>query len=91
MSSTHDLREDPLVMIPHEENSGLHVYEENLERKDFYHALILHCKDHELFLLAQGLDTKMVVEKIPCGLTNKEVYAPTDLGIEYMKYVDTSL
>jgi hypothetical protein len=41
--------------------------------------------------LAQGLATKEVVEKIPCGPSNKEVYAPVDWGIEYRTVVDTSL
>jgi hypothetical protein len=52
---------------------------------------ILHCRDHEPFLLAQGLATEIVVKKIPCGPANKEVYAPVDWGIEYRTDVDTSL
>jgi hypothetical protein len=49
MSGTRDLREEPLVTIPHEENSKLQIFEES-----FDHASILHCRDHESFLLAQG-------------------------------------
>jgi hypothetical protein len=33
----------------------------------------------------------MVVEQIPCGMTNKEIYASVDWGIEYRKDVDISL
>jgi hypothetical protein len=91
MSGTHDLREEPLVTIPHEENSELQVFEERFDTEGFDHAPIFHCRDHEPFLLAQGLATKEVVEKIPCGPTNKEVYAPVDWGIEYRTDVDTSL
>jgi hypothetical protein len=67
------------------------VYEESLEREIFYHVPILHCRDHEPFIWAQSLDTYIVVEKIPCVPSNKEVYAPIDWGIEYRTYVDTSL
>jgi hypothetical protein len=31
---------------------------------------------HEPFILAQGLDTKDFIEKIPCVSNIKEVYAP---------------
>jgi hypothetical protein len=54
-------------------------------------APILHCRDHELFLLAQHLATEEVVEKIPCGPANKEVYTSVDWGTEYRTDVDTSL
>jgi hypothetical protein len=46
-----------------------------LDIQGFSHTPILHCRDHELFLLAQDLATKEVVEKIPCGPTDKEVLA----------------
>ena len=62
-----------------------------LTQGGFDHAFVLHYKDHESFILAQDLATKEVVEKIPCGPTNKEVYAPIVWGIEYRKDVDTSL
>jgi hypothetical protein len=62
-----------------------------LTQEGFDRAPVLHCRDHESFLLAQGLATEEVVEKIPCGPANKEVYAPVDWGIEYRTYVDTSL
>jgi hypothetical protein len=79
MSDTHDLREEPLVTILHEEHSELQV----LERYDvegFEYAHVFHCGDHEPFLLenplkAQGLATKDLVEHILYGPTYKEVYA----------------
>jgi hypothetical protein len=37
--------------------------------------------DHEIFILVQGLATEEVVEKIPCGPSNKEVYALVDWGL----------
>jgi hypothetical protein len=67
MSDTHDLRKDPLVMIPHKEQSELQVYEERLDTQGLGHALVFHCRDHEPFLLDQILATYMVVEKIPYG------------------------
>jgi hypothetical protein len=91
MSGTHDMREEPLVMIPHEELSELQVFEERFDTEDFECASVLHCRDHELFLLSQGLATEIVVEQIPCGPTNKEVYAPVDWGTKYRMVVDTSL
>jgi hypothetical protein len=90
VSGTHNLREEPLATIPHEEHSDLQVLEERFDTEGFDHAPVLHCRDHESFLVAQGLATKEVVEKIPCGPTNKEV-APVDWGIEYRTVVDTSL
>jgi len=63
-------------MIPHEEDSRLKLYEESLDTEDFDHVSILHCMDHEPFIWAQRLATKIVVEQIPCGPTNKEVSAP---------------
>jgi hypothetical protein len=91
MSGTHDMREEPLVMIPHEEHSELQVFEESFDTKGFDHASIFHCREHEPFLWAQGLATKIVVEKIPCGPANKDVYAPVDWGTKYRVVVDTSL
>jgi hypothetical protein len=35
MSGTHDLREEPLVTIPHKEHSRLQVYEESLDTEGF--------------------------------------------------------
>jgi hypothetical protein len=75
MPGTHDLREDPLVTSPHEKYSGL---QKSLDTKGFESAPILHCRDHETFILAQGLAAEIEVKKIPCGLANKEVYAPID-------------
>jgi hypothetical protein len=54
------------------------VFEERFDIEGFDHEPVLHCKDHETFLLAQILATKEAVEKIPCGQTNKEVYALVD-------------
>jgi hypothetical protein len=91
MSGTHDLREEPLVMIPQEEHSELQVFEERFDIEGFDYAPVLHCMDHESFLLAQGLATEMVVKQIPCEPANKEVYAPVDRGTEYRTNMDTSL
>ena len=65
MSGPHDLREEPLVMILHEEHSNLQVFEDSFGIKGFDCVLVFHCRDHEPFILAQGLDTNIVVEKIP--------------------------
>jgi len=73
------------VTSPHKEYSWL---EEILYIDGFDHV---HCRDHELFLLAQGLAAKMVVEKIPCVLARKEVYVPYDWGTKYRIDVVTSL
>jgi hypothetical protein len=86
---THDLREEPLVMIPHKEHSELQVLEERYDVEGFDHALVLHCGGHELFLLesplkAQGLATVEIVERIPCGPARKEVYASMDWVDMYM-------
>jgi hypothetical protein len=54
------------------------VYKESFDIEGFYHAPIFQCRDQELFILAQGLATKMIVEKIPCEPTIKELYAPVD-------------
>jgi hypothetical protein len=37
-------------------------------------------RDHESFLLAKGLAIEKLVEKIPRGPAEKEVYAPVDWG-----------
>jgi hypothetical protein len=89
MSGTHDLREEPLVTIPHEEHSELQVLEERYDAEGFDYALVFHCGDHELFLLesplkAQGLAMEEIVEHIPCGPTRKEVYASMDWVDRYM-------
>jgi hypothetical protein len=67
------------------------VFEESFDTKVFDHVSILHYREHESFLWAQGLATEIVFEKIPCGLDNKDVYAPVDLGTKYRVVVDTSL
>jgi hypothetical protein len=67
------------------------MYEERFDIDGFDLFPIFHWRDHELFLLAQKLATKEVFEKIPYGPSNKEVYALVVWGIEYRKYVDTSL
>jgi hypothetical protein len=51
MSGPNDLREEPLVMIPHEEHSELQVLEERYHTYGFESSLVLHCGDHEPFLL----------------------------------------
>jgi hypothetical protein len=47
MSGTHDLREEPLVMILHEEHSELQVLEERFDAEGFDHVSVLHYGDHE--------------------------------------------
>jgi hypothetical protein len=54
----------------------------------------LHGEDHESFLLErplkyQGLATEEITENIPCGPTNKEVYASMDWVDMYMTDMDT--
>jgi hypothetical protein len=78
VSDTHDPREELLIIILHKENSGLQVYEDRFGIEGFDHVPIFHCKDHEPFIFFQGLSTQIVVKKIPCGPSNKEVYAPFD-------------
>jgi hypothetical protein len=78
ISGTHDSREELLVTISHEENLELQVFEEKFDTKGFDCAPVLHCRDHEPFILAQDLATNMVVEQIPCGPVNKEAYALVD-------------
>jgi hypothetical protein len=94
MSGPHDLREEPLVMIPHKEHSKLQVLEERYDEKGFDYAPILHCGDHEPFLLeiplkAQGLAIEEIVEHIPCGLSHKELYASMDWVDKYMTNMGT--
>jgi hypothetical protein len=89
VSAPHDLREEPLVTIPHEEHSELQVLEERFDAEGFDHAPILHCGDHEPLLLGsplkdQGLTTKEIVEHIPCGPTHKEIYTHQDWVDKYM-------
>jgi len=88
VSGTHDLREDLLVTIPHEEHSMLQVLEERYGTEGFNYASDLHWRDHEFFLLesplkAQGLATKDIVEHISCGRDHKEVCIH-GLGGRYM-------
>jgi hypothetical protein len=93
MSGPHDLRDEPLVMIPHEEHSELQVLEERYGAEGFDYAPIFHCGDHESFLLkrslkVQGLATKETCEPIPCGTTHKEVYVSMDGVDMYMTNMD---
>jgi hypothetical protein len=89
MSSTHDLREEPLMMSPDEEHSELQVLEESLDC-----TLIWHCGGEEPFLLessleGQSLATKEMVEHLPCGPTREEAYASMDWVDRYMMDMDT--
>jgi hypothetical protein len=70
------------------------VLEERYDTKGFDYAHVLHCGDHEPFLLesplkAKGLATKEIVEHIPCGPTHKEVYASMDWVDMYMTDMGT--
>jgi hypothetical protein len=83
MIDTHDLREEPLVMIPHEEHLELLVLEETYDTEGFDYAPIFHFGDHEIFFLeiplkAQGLYMEDIVEHIPCRPNQKEVYTSMD-------------
>jgi hypothetical protein len=76
------------------------VLEERYDTEGFDYAPILHCGDHEPFILespqkAQGLAMEDIVEHIPCGPARKELYASMDWVERYMKDMgmisDTSL
>jgi hypothetical protein len=95
-SGTHDLMEGPLVMVKHEKYSNLQGLEEryDLGISDYTHSL--HHGDHEpppleSPLKAQLITTYEIVEHIPCGPTNMEVYESTDYGNGYITDVDTSI
>jgi hypothetical protein len=82
------------MTIPYEEHSELQVLEERYDAEGFDYSLVLHCGDHEPFLLesplkVQGLAMKEIVEHVPCGPTRKEVYASMDWVYMYLTYMDT--
>ena len=56
MSGTHGLRENPLMVILHEEDIELPVLRESLDREICDHALVLQYGDPELLLLEKPLD-----------------------------------
>ena len=95
-SGTHDLREGTLVMVKHKKHSDLQGLEEryNSEISDCTHSL--HHEDHEPPLLKSPLKAQVIaideiVQHIPCGPTNMEVYESTDYGNGYITDVDTSI
>jgi hypothetical protein len=73
VSGTHDLREDPLMTIPHEEHSEFPRFEEIFDTKGFRCALIFHCREHEAFILSLGLAIEEVVKKIPCAIRHVSI------------------
>ena len=90
------LREETLGMVKHEEHSDLQGFEVryDLEISDYTHSL--HHGDHEPPLMesplkAQVVATNEIVEHIPCGPANMEVYASTNWGSGYITDVDTSI
>ena len=83
MSDTHGLRGEPSAMILHE-HSKLLVTEERYDTKDLDQVW-----DHELPLCDSGLTMEEVVEHIPCGPTNKEVYPYRDWVDKYMTEMET--
>jgi len=89
VSGTHDLREEPIVTIPHEDYSELKVLEERSDAEGFDHALIFHCRPLMLEspLKSQGLAIEEIVKHITCGPTHKEVYASMDWVDRYMTYM----
>jgi hypothetical protein len=93
VSGTHDLREEPLVTILHEEHLELQVLEKRFNTEGFGHAPVSHCGDHEPLLLenplkAQGLATEEIVEHISCKPDRKEVYASMVWVDRYMTDMD---
>ena len=77
------------MTIPYREHLELHVLEERYDTEGFDYAPVLHCGDHEMFLLesplkAQGLAMEEITEHNPCGLVNKEVYASMDWVDRYV-------
>jgi hypothetical protein len=44
-------------MILHGKHLELQKFEERFDTKDYDCAYVLHCRDHEPFVLAQGLAT----------------------------------
>jgi hypothetical protein len=96
VSGTQDLREEALGMVKHKGHSDLQGLEERYdpEISDYTHSL--HHGDHESPLLespvkAQVIATDEIVEHIPCGPANREVYASADWGNGYITDVDTSI
>jgi hypothetical protein len=69
VSDTHDLREEPLVVIPHEEHSELQAVEERYDAEGFDYALVLHCGDHEWSLLEKSCKNS-IGKKIAGGPEN---------------------
>jgi hypothetical protein len=55
MIGTHDLNEEPLVMISHEEHSNFQVLEERYDIDGFDYAHVFHCEDHESFIFKRPL------------------------------------
>ena len=83
MSGTHGLRVEPSTMVL-DEHSKLQVIEERSDTKDLDQVW-----DHELPLLVSGLTMEEVVEHIPCGPANKEVYPYRDWVDRYMTKMET--
>jgi hypothetical protein len=87
--------EEPRVMVEHEEHSGLQAFADRYDPEVFDYAHFYY-GDHEPLLLesplkAQVMITDETVEHIPCGPTNKEVYASKDCGDMYITDEDISI
>jgi hypothetical protein len=75
---------------------GLQAFAERYDPEAFDYAHVLQYGDQEPLLLesplkAQVMITAETVEQIPCGSTNKEVYASRDCGDMYITDEDTSI
>jgi len=60
VSGTHDLREEPFVMVKHGERSYLHGLEERYDSKIYDYTHGLHHGDHELCLLERPLKAQVM-------------------------------
>jgi hypothetical protein len=77
VSDTYYLMEEPRVMVGHEEHTGLQVF---VDRYDPNISYFFYYGDQEPLLFESPLKAQIVivdetVEHIPCGLTNRELYA----------------
>ena len=83
MSGTHGLGGEPSTMILHE-HSKVQVIEDKSDIKDLDQVW-----DHELPLWDSGLTMEEVVDHIPCGPANKEVYPYRYWVDRYMTEMET--
>jgi hypothetical protein len=75
---------------------GLQAFTKRYDPEDFDYAHILQYGDQEPLLLESPLKARVMItaetiEQIPCGSTNREVYASKDFGDMYITDEDTSI